>query len=263
MRILAVDDEFLTREELVDDIAAVCPNAEILSFEDGLDLFAEAEKDGCDIAFLDVHLRGLSGLDTAIRLQQICPKVNIIFVTGFNEYKADAMDMHASGYITKPVTAQKIQLEMEHLRYSLSPSRTKRKVKAVCFGSFDLLDQNGKSIYFARTKCKEMVAYLVYRHGTEVQTGEMARILFPESDGDIKSQGYVRVLLSQLRKSLAECNAEDIVIRNNANLSLDMDKVEADYFLYLNGDKDVLRFYNGEFMSQYAWAQDVKKYINN
>lgn len=263
MRILAVDDEFLTREELVEDISAVCPEAEILAFEDGMDLLAEAGKNGCDVAFLDVHLRGISGLETAIRLQQLCPRVNIIFVTGFNEYKADAMDMHASGYITKPVTVQKIQLEMEHLRYTMAVATPTKRIKAVCFGSFDLLDKNGKSIYFARTKCKEMVAYLVYRHGTEVQTAEMARILFPESNGDLKSQGYVRVLLSQLKKTLSECNADDIVVRNNANLSLNIEKVESDYFQYLQGDEKVLRSYHGEFMSQYAWAQDVKIYIGN
>lgn len=44
----------------------------------------------------------------AKRLKEINPKMNIIFVTGFSEYAGDAMKMHASGYIMKPVTKENL-----------------------------------------------------------------------------------------------------------------------------------------------------------
>ena len=42
-------------------------------------------------------MRGMSGVEVAKRLKNANPKMNILFVTGFSEYKGEAMDMKASG----------------------------------------------------------------------------------------------------------------------------------------------------------------------
>lgn len=61
-------------------------------------------------------MRGVSGIDVAKQLKEIIPDINIIFVTGYDEYTKDAMAIHASGYIEKPVTAGKVRKETEDLR---------------------------------------------------------------------------------------------------------------------------------------------------
>ena len=73
-----------------------------------------------DIAFLDITLGTSNGITLAENLQQLFSSINIIFVTGYSDYTADAMKMHASGYITKPITKEKILHEVEDLRYPLS-----------------------------------------------------------------------------------------------------------------------------------------------
>ena len=65
-----------------------------------------------DIAFLDINMRGMTGVELAKKLKDLCPKINIIFVTGYEEYKGDAMDLRASGYILKPVTKEQIDKEL-------------------------------------------------------------------------------------------------------------------------------------------------------
>ena len=47
----------------------------------------------------------------------INPRINIIFLTGHSEYTAEALALHCSGYILKPLTPEKIRQEIEHLRY--------------------------------------------------------------------------------------------------------------------------------------------------
>ncbi len=79
------------------------PDADVEGFEDQDELLEEAEKNGCDVVFLDIHMPGMNGVEVAKRLKEINRKMNIIFVTGFSDYKGDAMDMKASGYIMKPV----------------------------------------------------------------------------------------------------------------------------------------------------------------
>ena len=59
------------------------PEAQVLAFDDQDELLEEAEKNGCDIAFLDIHMRGMNGVEVAKRLKNANPKMNIIFVTGF------------------------------------------------------------------------------------------------------------------------------------------------------------------------------------
>lgn len=122
MKILAVDDEPLALEMLSDAIHQACPNAQVYEFSSPSRALESARRQPCDIAFLDIHLRGMTGVDLARKLKDILPSINIIFVTGYDNYTGDAMAMHASGYIMKPVTAQKIQAEISDLRYQ--PSNT-------------------------------------------------------------------------------------------------------------------------------------------
>ena len=115
MRILCVDDEPLALQMLELSIKKAKPDAEVLGFDEPEDLLAEAEKNSCDIAFLDIHMSEMDGVEAAKRLKEINPKMNIIFVTGFSEYTGDAMRLHASGYIMKPVTKEKVAAELDDL----------------------------------------------------------------------------------------------------------------------------------------------------
>ena len=77
-------------------------------------------------------------LEVAKRLKDINPKMNIIFVTGFSEYKGDAMDMKASGYIMKPVTKEDVERELNDLRYPSMLPKKDALLKVQCFGNFFL-----------------------------------------------------------------------------------------------------------------------------
>ena len=111
MKILCVDDEPLMLQMLELSIQEAKPDAEVFAFEDQDELLEEAKKGDCDIAFLDIHMRGMTGVELAKELKKVNPKMNIIFVTGFSEYAGEAMKMHASGYIMKPVTKEKVEEE--------------------------------------------------------------------------------------------------------------------------------------------------------
>ena len=69
-----------------------------------------------DVAFLDIQMRGLSGVELAEALRLQNPAVNLIFVTGYDQYTGDAMALPASGYILKPVNNAKIEKELSALR---------------------------------------------------------------------------------------------------------------------------------------------------
>ena len=153
MKILCLDDEQLALQMLEMCVKQVKPDADVLAFDDQDDLLEEAEQNGCDVAFLDIHMRGMNGVEVAKRLKQSNPKMNIIFVTGFSEYKADAMDMRASGYIMKPVTKEEVARELEELRFPIIP-KNDALLKVQCFGNFDVFLPDGTPVHFERSRSK-------------------------------------------------------------------------------------------------------------
>ncbi len=138
MRILCVDDEPLMLQMLETAVREARPEAEIASFEYPDELLEDAGENGCDIAFLDIHMSEMTGVELAKKLKNINPKMNIIFVTGFSEYTGDAMRLHASGYIMKPVTVEAVRNELEDLRFPIVP-KDNALLRVQCFGNFDVL----------------------------------------------------------------------------------------------------------------------------
>jgi YesN/AraC family two-component response regulator len=61
-------------------------------------------------------MRGMTGVKLAKELKRVNPKMNIIFVTGFSDYATDAMSLHASGYIMKPVNQEKVERELSRVQ---------------------------------------------------------------------------------------------------------------------------------------------------
>ena len=107
MIVIAVDDERLALENLTEAIEAAAPNARIHSFRYPEDALAFAKENQADVAFLDVEMVGMNGVELAEQLKLHHPDINIIFSTGYGHYRDAAFDLHASGYLTKPITPER------------------------------------------------------------------------------------------------------------------------------------------------------------
>ena len=117
MRILAVDDEKLMLSALVSAINEAMPEAEVAAFRSGSSALEYFEDNKIDVAFLDIRMRGMDGLELARKLLEMDPSLNIIFCTGYDEYISEAFrEIRCNGYITKPVDADTVRKELAHLR---------------------------------------------------------------------------------------------------------------------------------------------------
>ena len=106
MKIIAVDDERIALEGLLDVIREAAPGVELTGFEYPEDALNFVSDYSCNVAFLDVEMAEMSGVELAGQLKLRNPDINIIFATGFEEYRKEAYDLHASGYLTKPITVE-------------------------------------------------------------------------------------------------------------------------------------------------------------
>ena len=145
MRILAVDDEKDALEVLVAAISECEKDAEIKAFNSPTEALNYAAENPPDIAFLDIRMPTMSGLDLAKKLKAINVRVNIVFSTGYSEYASDAFSMHASGYIMKPVSVRLVRKELENLRNPVETPNSRIFVRT--FGNFELF-VDGETLHF-------------------------------------------------------------------------------------------------------------------
>ena len=72
------------------------------------------------LAVLDIELGTASGLDLCRTLLDINPRTNVVYLTAFPDYALPAWESKACGFIVKPLTSEKVRMQLEKLRYPLS-----------------------------------------------------------------------------------------------------------------------------------------------
>lgn len=248
MRVIALDDEPLALDALLDAISEAAPDdAEMHAFSSAEKALKFAQGYSCDVAFLDVEMAGMSGMELAEELVAQNPDVNIVFVTGHDSYSRDAFAIHASGYLKKPVTARKIRVELEQLRH---PVTQERKLTVRAFGNFETY-HNGEPLAFQYTRTKELLAYLIDRNGALCTNGELIAALFED---DENHDAYFRSLRKDLFDTLNAADCSDVLVQQRGKLGVLPQKIDCDYYRWLAGNR-LGSAYCGEYMSQYSWAE--------
>ncbi len=113
-RILIADDEPLLRAELRELLAALWPEAELLpDAADGFEALRLARELAPDVAFLDIRMPGLDGLQLAATFGS---RTHVVFVTAYNEHALAAFEQGAHDYLLKPLDAARLARTVERLR---------------------------------------------------------------------------------------------------------------------------------------------------
>ena len=262
MTIIAVDDERPALEVLKQELFKVNPDYQVCAFRDPTLALAFAEENPVDVAFLDIQMFGMTGVELAKKLKLLQPTLNIIFTTGYSEYMKDAFDLHASGYLLKPVAAERIAEELENLRYPRKPAElpasvTDSRVRIECFGSFDVL-VDGKAVAFKYEKAREMLAYLVDRRGAVCSAREIMTALWEDDNHG----SYLRNVRKCLLDRMNELGCGDILEADWGKIRIVPEKVDCDYYRWLAGDVSGINAWRGEYMSRYSWAEDTNARLN-
>jgi two-component system LytT family response regulator len=104
---IIIDDEPKNIKLLQQMLAAHCPQVEVMATESdakkGLLLLGEKQP---QLVFLDVEMPHLNGFDLLKKLEPV--SFEVIFVTAYSHYAVEAFEHHATGYITKPINAEKL-----------------------------------------------------------------------------------------------------------------------------------------------------------
>ena len=250
MKAIAVDDEVYMLETLVEAVRASSDIEQTVPFSSCSAALAYATDNPIDIAFLDINMRGIGGLGLAEKLLELHPHCKIVFCTGYQEYAVSAFQLHVSGYLMKPITAEAVQREIDHIKGVKS---TEKLLTIKCFGHFEVL-YNGEVLPFKRKKSKELLAVLIDRNGAGMTAKQICAILFPDDTDDTKNAAYLRQIVLDLKNALKTVHAEDVLQHDTPYYRVDTNLIRCDYLTFLETGKPE---FHGEYMTQYSWAEET------
>ena len=251
MNYIAVDDEPFALEDIEEALREAAPDAGLRCFASPAQALKYAEASPVDVAFLDIELGSVSGLILAKKLKDLQPETHIIFVTSHEQYAVKAFELHATGYLMKPATSEDIRRELTFL-YG-KRDETKR-LRVQTFGGFDVF-ADGKPLQFGRSKAKELLAYLIDRRGNSVTTGAACAVLWEDGTGSRSQKSYLRNLVTELRATLAEAGAEDVLVKGFNSLAIDPERLDCDSYRFLAGDPQAVNGYRHDYLPGYSWAE--------
>ena len=118
IRTILIDDEAPARDELRYLLTT--------NHSDVIDIIGEADNATAAISlitrekpaliFLDIHMRGLSGLELAQVIHDISPDSKIIFATAYDEYALKAFELQALDYVVKPIEDDRLAKAVQHVQ---------------------------------------------------------------------------------------------------------------------------------------------------
>ena len=269
MKIYVLDDEPIALKGTIKTIKEVVPDSEIRGFSRAKEVlkYAIENKECPDVVFSDIEMPGISGLDFAVKFKQICPEAKIIFVTAYSQYALEAFRLHVHGYILKPIMAERVKEELDHVltdrtnRASVnvkSITDTNKKdseqLRVQCFGYFEVF-WKGQPLMFGRRQTKELFAYLVDRKGSSCTAEEIATALWEDEDNMKNLKARIRILISDLRQTLKQIGQEELIIRRSGQIAIRREAIDCDYYRLLDGDMDAVNEFHGDYMLQYSWAE--------
>lgn len=117
--VIIVDDEEILIRGAKPVLEKAMPKAVIKDFTRFSEALSYAAITNVAIAFLDIELGSKSGLDLCDRLIELNPHTNVIFLTSYADYAADAWNTKASGFLVKPVKLEDIEDALTKLRHPI------------------------------------------------------------------------------------------------------------------------------------------------
>lgn len=115
-RVIVIDDEQPICDEIEYLLSSNLDVVVVAKFVNSLDALNYLKTHTPDIVFLDIKMPGLSGIELAQKLGKLPVPPLIVFTTAYQEHALEAFETPAIGYITKPVTEEKLETVLHKIR---------------------------------------------------------------------------------------------------------------------------------------------------
>ena len=115
--VIMVDDNKVVLNGGMPIIEEVIPNAAVTGFTKPSEAVTYAKANRVTLAFLDIEMADISGLDVYRDLLKINPRTNVVYLTEYKDYSFDAWDTGAVGFMLKPLTPEGVKKQLKKLKF--------------------------------------------------------------------------------------------------------------------------------------------------
>jgi DNA-binding LytR/AlgR family response regulator len=183
---LIAEDEDVLRRELRAHLSILWPELEVIAeAANGIEALRALDRHAPQVAFLDIEMPGLTGLDVARHTQGRC---HVVFVTAYDAYAIAAFEQGAIDYVLKPY---------ERARLALAVRRVQERLKSAPLPLDGLLRE------LARMPAREHLRWINASQGEEVVLITVDEVCYFQADTK-----YTRVVtaggIALIRRSLKE-----------------------------------------------------------
>lgn len=209
IRAVIADDEKFMREALRDQLATLWPDLEIVAeSEDGPQALRDITEHKPDIAFLDIRMPGLTGLQVA----QLVPNTTkIVFVTAYDSHALEAFEANAVDYVLKPIDPVRMAKVVTKLRTASAPTSNAGHVAAM--GQLKAGETKPTLIHWLHVSLGQKVVMLhiddVYFFESDTK---YTRVVGKDCDGLIRTS--IKELKPQLPESFVQIHRSSVVNRH-------------------------------------------------
>lgn len=115
--VIMVDDRKIILAGGLSVLEQTMPNATVIGFTRPSEALEYARSNRVALAFLDIELGKMNGLELCRALLEINPRTNVVYLTAYSDYSLEAWNTGASGFMLKPITPEGVQAQLRNLRY--------------------------------------------------------------------------------------------------------------------------------------------------
>ena len=253
MRTIIVDDSPVMREFFA-RVSSDIPDINLVGeFDRAGNAVRYALENPVDLAFLDIEMPGVNGIELALRLRSIRKDMLIVFLTAHEEYLWQFNRIGGDYYLLKPYTRETLEIAMEKIR--LMARRQEKRLYIQTFGRFVVMD--GDRPVPLTGKAKEILALVVTRRGKEISNEEIYSTIWEGREYSNEHMSVYYNALGRLRKALKKEGLEDLLITTPRGQMINTNMFDCDYYAWQDRNMRSRDKFEGEFMSEYSWGEYI------
>ncbi|GKS11769.1 hypothetical protein YDYSY3_27690 [Paenibacillus chitinolyticus] len=285
MRALLVDDEPLALIGLQKAIESEISGMEIVNtYSNPKEVIAGVLEHRPDVVFLDIHMPEVDGLKLGRQIQAVVPGIEIVFVTGYDQYAVRAFELYALDYIVKPVQRKRLRQTVIRIKEKLNmkglmkpPDTNSPLIYCLNQIRFKTPGMESQIVKWRTSKAQELFAYLLHHRDRKINRGVLIELLWSDIE-EAKAAQNLYTAIYHIRQTLKKHKLDTISIRTGdleAGYRLEIGDARVDVEMWENDMKQlsvldastidayerVLKMYEGDYLGnyEYIWAEHERE----
>ena len=185
-----------------------------------------------DLMLIDTGFKAADFIALTRMIRNRSPRTGMIIIADDESYALQAYEVHATGYIIKPVRKSRLKEEIEYCVDQLPVTqKDPAAIQVMTDGGFEIF-LNGEPARFKYSKTKKLLAHIISKRGAMVRNSELIKTLWGKDKKDLTERelkarnSYLRNIEVDLQKVFAEAGCEDALIKHWGEIAIAMDKIE-------------------------------------